>query len=186
MTDTELRDLEQALKQVITGEVRFDRLTRRIYSTDASIYSIKPLGVVSPRSADDVVATVDVAKRFDVPILPRGAGTSLAGQTVGKAIVLDFSRYMHGLVAIDVEARTARVQPGLVQDDLNGAAKVITAALFHDNFRIHLSRRDVRVFGQILVNEAFIVTEVKVRLGSVFGDKDFAVLVRRHGSRIYI
>ena len=122
MSDSDRRDLEHALKQVITGEVRFDRLTRRIYSTDASIYSIEPLGVVSPRTADDVVATVDVAKRFGVPILPRGAGTSLAGQTVGKAIVLDFSRYMHGLVTIDAEARQARVQPGLVQDDLNAAA----------------------------------------------------------------
>jgi FAD/FMN-containing dehydrogenase/Fe-S oxidoreductase len=122
VSDSDRRDLEHALKQVITGEVRFDRLTRRIYSTDASIYSIEPLGVVSPRTADDVVATVDVAKRFGVPILPRGAGTSLAGQTVGKAIVLDFSRYMHGLVTIDAEARQARVQPGLVQDDLNAAA----------------------------------------------------------------
>jgi FAD/FMN-containing dehydrogenase/Fe-S oxidoreductase len=114
--------LEQALKDVVGGEVRFDRLTRRIYSTDASIYSIEPLGVVCPRSADDVIATVEVARRFKVPVLPRGGGTSLAGQTVGKAVVLDFSRYMHSLVGIDVEAATARVQPGLVQDDLNAAA----------------------------------------------------------------
>ena len=116
------RDLEQTLKAAIGGEVRFDRLTRRIYSTDASIYSIEPIGVVFPRSADDVVAAVDVARRFGVPILPRGAGTSLAGQTVGNAVVLDFSRHMHALIGIDAEARTARVQPGLVQDDLNAAA----------------------------------------------------------------
>ena len=122
MNDSYRRDLEQALKRVVGGEVRFDRLTRRIYSTDASIYSIEPIGVVSPRSADDVSATVDVAKQFNVPVLPRGGGTSLAGQTVGKAVVLDFSRYMHALTSIDAESMTARAQPGLVQDDLNAAA----------------------------------------------------------------
>ena len=122
MNDSYRRELEDALKGVVAGEVRFDRLTRRIYSTDASIYSIEPLGVVSPRSADDVVAVMDVARRFNVPVLPRGGGTSLAGQTVGKAVVLDFSRHMHALTGIDVESRTARVQPGLVQDDLNAAA----------------------------------------------------------------
>jgi len=122
VTDSAQADLEQALRTVVQGEVRFDRLTRRIYSTDASIYSIDPIGVVLPRSADDVIATVDVARRYGVPVLPRGAGTSLAGQTVGNAVVLDFSRHMHALVGIDAEQRTARVQPGLVQDDLNAAA----------------------------------------------------------------
>jgi len=115
-------DLERSLRDAVSGEVMFDHLTRRIYSTDASIYSIEPIGVVCPRTADDVVAAVDVAKRFGVPVLPRGAGTSLAGQTVGNAVVLDFSRHMHSLLGIDTEARTARVQPGLVQDDLNAAA----------------------------------------------------------------
>ena len=117
-----MNDLERALRAAVEGDVLFDRLTRRIYSTDASIYSIEPIGVVCPRSADDVVAAVDVAKRFGVPVLPRGAGTSLAGQTVGNAVVLDFSRHMHALLGIDAESRTARVQPGLVQDDLNAAA----------------------------------------------------------------
>jgi FAD/FMN-containing dehydrogenase/Fe-S oxidoreductase len=121
VSESDRRDLEHELRNLVGGEVRFDRLTRTLYSTDASIYSIEPIGVVSPRSADDVIATVDVARRFGVPVLPRGAGTSLAGQTVGNAIVLDFSRYMHSLVDIDAEARTARVQPGVVQDDLNAA-----------------------------------------------------------------
>ena len=114
--------LEAALLGAVEGEVRFDAYTRHLYSTDASMYAIEPLGVVFPRDADDVVGALEVAVRAGVPVLPRGAGTSLAGQTVGRAVVLDFSRYMHQLVALDVEAGTARVQPGLVQDDLNRAA----------------------------------------------------------------
>ena len=115
-------DLESALGAALAGEIRFDAYTRHLYSTDASMYAIEPLGVAFPRDADDIAAAVEIAGQFDVPILPRGAGTSLAGQTVGRAVVLDMSRYMHRLVALDPEAKTARVQPGLVQDDLNKAA----------------------------------------------------------------
>jgi len=103
--------------------VRFDAHTRFLFSTDASLYAIEPIGVVFPRHTDDVVATVSTAARFGVPVLPRGGGTSLAGQTVGQAVIMDFSRHMHGLVGIDAESRTARVQPGLVQDELNQAAQ---------------------------------------------------------------
>ena len=118
MTD----DLEGALRAALGGEVRFDSYTRHLYSTDASLYAIEPLGVAWPRDADDVVAAVHVAADHGVPILPRGAGTSLAGQTVGRAVVLDMSRYMHRLLELDAESMTARVQPGVVQDDLNQAA----------------------------------------------------------------
>src|SRR5215218_5264535 len=97
------------------GETRFDEYTRHLYSTDASLYAIEPLGVAFPRDADDVAAAVEIAGKFDVPVLPRGAGTSLAGQTVGRAVVLDMSRYMHRLIALDPVAMTARVQPGLIQ-----------------------------------------------------------------------
>jgi FAD/FMN-containing dehydrogenase/Fe-S oxidoreductase len=116
------RDLEGALRAALAGEVRFDTYTRHIYSTDASLYAIEPLGVAYPRDADDVVAAIEVARQFDVPVLPRGAGTSLAGQTVGRAVVLDMSRYMHRLVELDAEAGVATVQPGLIQDDLNKVA----------------------------------------------------------------
>ena len=116
------RDLEGALRAALAGEVRFDTYTRHIYSTDASLYAIEPLGVAYPRDADDVVAAIEVARQFDVPVLPRGAGTSLAGQTVGQAIVLDLSRYLHRLVELDADAGVARVQPGLIQDDLNKVA----------------------------------------------------------------
>lgn len=114
--------LEKALRAALGSEVRFDPWTRHLYSTDASLYAIEPLGVVYPRDADEVIAAVEIAGQFDVPVLPRGAGTSLAGQTVGRAVVLDMSRYMHRLVGLDANARTARVQPGLIQEELNRAA----------------------------------------------------------------
>lgn len=101
------------------GDVRFDRLSRAIYSTDASLYQITPIGVVMPRDARDVTRVVDVCREFRVPIVPRGAGTGIAGGAVGWGLQLDFSRYMTGIIAIDPVARTARVEPGVVLDDLN-------------------------------------------------------------------
>ena len=115
-------ELEGALRAALAGEIRFDTYTRHLYSTDASLYAIEPLGVAYPRDADDIAAAVEIAGRFGVPVLPRGAGTSLAGQTVGRAVVLDTSRHMNRLVGLDAEGMTARVQPGVIQDDLNKAA----------------------------------------------------------------
>ncbi|GAA1185261.1 FAD-binding and (Fe-S)-binding domain-containing protein [Pseudonocardia alaniniphila] len=115
-------DFAQALAREIEGEVSFDDYTRHLYSRDASMYSITPRGVVAPRHAGDVVAAVTLAAEHGVAVLPRGAGTSLAGQTVGDALVLDFSRHMSTILDLDPEARTARVQPGVVQDQLNRAA----------------------------------------------------------------
>jgi FAD/FMN-containing dehydrogenase/Fe-S oxidoreductase len=114
--------LASDLQRVLEGEVRFDAYTRHLFSTDASMYAIEPLGVAFPRSADDVVAAVSVAAEHGVPVLPRGAGTSHCGQTVGAAVVLDFSRHLHRVLEVDPEARTARVQPGAIQDELNQAA----------------------------------------------------------------
>ncbi len=114
--------LHAALVSGLEGEVRFDPYTLHLYSTDASMYAIEPIGVVTPRHAADVVAAVRIAERFGVPVLPRGAGTSHCGQTVGAAVVLDFSRHMDRILEIDPVTRTARVQPGVVQDDLNRAA----------------------------------------------------------------
>ena len=85
------RDLERALGAALAGEIRFDAYTRHLYSTDASMYAIEPLGVAFPRDADDIAAAVEIAGQFDVPVLPRGAGTSLAGQTVGRAVGVDRS-----------------------------------------------------------------------------------------------
>jgi FAD/FMN-containing dehydrogenase/Fe-S oxidoreductase len=118
-----MRDLEAELRAATVGEVRADAYTRHLFSTDASMYSIEPLAVVFPRDAADVAAAVSVCARRRVPMLPRGAGTSLAGQTVGRAVIIDTSRHMDSIVELDAERRLARVQPGVVQDDLNRAAR---------------------------------------------------------------
>jgi FAD/FMN-containing dehydrogenase/Fe-S oxidoreductase len=115
-------ELTAALTAAMGGEVAFDDYTRHLYSRDASMYAIEPAGVVFPRDADDATALMSVAARFGVPVLARGAGTSLAGQAVSAGIVADFSRHMNKIVEVDAEARTARVQPGVVQDQLNRAA----------------------------------------------------------------
>ncbi|MEB8338871.1 FAD-binding and (Fe-S)-binding domain-containing protein [Streptomyces endophyticus] len=119
---TAARDLEAALRRDLEGEVAFDDYTRHLFSRDASMYAIEPQGVVFPRHADDVRAAVAAAAAHGVPLVPRGAGTSLAGQTVGPGLVLDLSRHMHRIVELDADARTALVEPGVVQDQLNRAA----------------------------------------------------------------
>jgi FAD/FMN-containing dehydrogenase len=101
--------LHEELRRVIAGEVRFDPYSRALYSTDASMYQIEPIGVVIPRHAGDVVATVDIARRHQVPVLPRGGGTSLAGQTVGHAVVMDFSKYMNQILEVNSAEGWARV-----------------------------------------------------------------------------
>jgi len=114
--------LAAALQAACDGAVRFDEYTRVLYATDGSIYSAQPAGVVFPRDVEDVRAAVRVAADHDAPVLPRGAGTSLAGQTVGPGcVVLDLSRHMDEIQAIDPDEQTAVVQPGVVQDDLDAA-----------------------------------------------------------------
>jgi FAD/FMN-containing dehydrogenase/Fe-S oxidoreductase len=115
-------ELAAALRRVVGGEIRFDSYTKHLFSRDASMYAIEPIGVVFPRDAADVAAVVTTAGEFGVPVLPRGAGTSLAGQTVGHAVVMELSRHMTRIIDIDAERNVARVQPGVVQEQLNLAA----------------------------------------------------------------
>src|SRR5437867_7813666 len=122
MTENATRDyheIEAELKKRVEGDIHFDRTSRLLYSTDASIYQIEPIGVVVPRHKGDVQSVIDLANKLNVPVLPRGGGTSLAGQTVGHAIVLDFSKYMQNVLEVNEEELWCRVQPGLVQDELN-------------------------------------------------------------------
>ena len=114
------RDLVEELRRDVDGEVRADRMSRLLYSTDASIYQVEPIAVVIPKTADDVIAVVTAAARHGVPVLPRGGGTSLAGQTVNHAVVIDFSKYMRNVLEVNTEERWVRTQPGIILDELNG------------------------------------------------------------------
>ncbi len=113
--------LARRLARHVEGAVRFDAISCALYSTDASIYEVPPLGVVLPKTLDDVEAVLDVAREEGVPVLPRGAGTSQCGQTVGRAVVVDTSRHLTRICAVDEEDRTATVEPGVVLDALNRA-----------------------------------------------------------------
>jgi FAD/FMN-containing dehydrogenase/Fe-S oxidoreductase len=113
------RALEKLLCASIRGEVRFDALSRTLYSTDASIYEIVPVGVVVPRDVADVVSTVNICREAGASIIARGAGTGLAGGAVGFGVQLDLSRHMNGIGKLDVEAKTVAVEPGVVLDELN-------------------------------------------------------------------
>jgi len=115
--------LASELRRAVRGEVRFDDGARALYSTDASNYRQVPIGVVVPRDADDVIATVALARKHRAPILARGGGTSLAGQCCNVAVILDFSKYMHNIVELNAEAKFATIEPGIILDDLRSAAE---------------------------------------------------------------
>jgi FAD/FMN-containing dehydrogenase/Fe-S oxidoreductase len=117
MDEQQREHLRDDLKGLIKGELRFDPLTRALYSTDASIFEVTPLGVVAPRDEEDVQALVRYAAEHGVPLVPRGAGSGLAGEALGPGLVVDFSRYFRGIV--QVGADTVRVQPGVVYRELN-------------------------------------------------------------------
>jgi FAD/FMN-containing dehydrogenase/Fe-S oxidoreductase len=117
--DVERPGLVDDLEDRVAGDVRFDTYTRQLYATDASAYEMTPVGVVFPTGTEDVAAVVDYCATREIPVLPRGGGTSLAGQAVNEAIVLDFTRYMDGIVDVDPDGREAHVQAGTVLEDLN-------------------------------------------------------------------
>src|SRR5262249_47444807 len=109
------------LKRSIEGDVRFDKGTLTVYSTDASNYRQIPIGMIAPRHDGDVATALRIARENTLPILARGGGTSLAGQATNAALVLDFSKFMNRIVAVDLQRRTALVEPGVVQSQLNDA-----------------------------------------------------------------
>src|SRR5690349_17328485 len=115
--------LAAALSRQIRGEVRFDKGSRALYATDASSYRQVPIGVVLPHDPEDVITTISLAREYGAPILCRGGGTSLAGQCCNVAVVLDMSKYLNRILDIDAERRIARVQPGVVLDNLRNAAE---------------------------------------------------------------
>ena len=117
------QDFVAELRRHFIGDIRLDVASRILYSTDASIYQVEPLGVVIPRTQEDLIAVVELAAKYKVPILPRGSGSSLAGQAIGKALILDCSRYLDHLpFGLNVESQTAVVEPGVILARLNKEA----------------------------------------------------------------
>lgn len=116
-------ELAAALRDEVDGEVRFDAGSRALYATDASNYRVPPIGVVIPRSIEAVVDIHRICREHDAPVLNRGAGTSLSGETVNHAVVIDFSKHLHRVLEVDPAERIARAQPGAINDDVNHHAK---------------------------------------------------------------
>ncbi|MBN1536058.1 MAG: FAD-binding protein [Anaerolineales bacterium] len=115
-------ELFHKIKKAIAGDVRYDLTTRLLYSTDASIYKIEPLGVVFPRDEDDLSACVNLAAEYQTPVIARGAGTGLGGQAIGAGIIIDTSRYLNRILEMNAQERTITVEPGLGLFELNRAA----------------------------------------------------------------
>ncbi len=116
-------DLESSLKNKLSGEVHFDKISKTLYSTDASNYQIEPVGVVIPKNDEDIFNTLEIASRYEIAILPRGSGSSLAGQAVGHALIVDLSKYINRILEVNAEDKTVRVQSGMFLEVLNRELK---------------------------------------------------------------
>jgi FAD/FMN-containing dehydrogenase len=112
--------LEKELQSLIKGEVRFDDGTKALYATDASNYRQIPIGVVLPKTEDDIINTVSICRKYHAPILSRGGGTSLTGACCNVAVVMDMTKYYKKVLHIDKEKKTVLVQPGIVLDEMRG------------------------------------------------------------------
>ncbi len=142
-------DFVHELQRTTSGDLRTDAVTRTLYSTDASIYQITPRGVFIPKNQEELHAAVELAAKYKIPILPRGSGSSLAGQAIGDALILDLSRYLDKILDIDPEAHTATVEPGVILSDLNRAA-----AKFNLGFGPDPASADRATMGGVLGNNA--------------------------------
>lgn len=111
--------LRREFEQQISGEVRFDAISRALYSTDASVYQIEPAGVVVPRTRDDLIRIVRLCAERRVPLTLRGGGTSQGGQAIGHGVIADTSKYLNKILELNAKERWARVEPGIVLDELN-------------------------------------------------------------------
>ncbi len=193
--------LAAKLARGIEGEVLFDAFSRGRYSTDASIYQVEPIGVTVPRSEDDIAAIIAIAAEEGVPVLPRGGGTSQCGQTVGEALVVDTSRHLDNVLALDLEAASVTVQPGLVLDALNAflrphdlffpvdpstASRATLGGMAANNscggrsIRYGLTRHNVRAIDAILADGTSArFGPVPADLDRLDGDPRYVALVRR-------
>jgi FAD/FMN-containing dehydrogenase len=115
----EEKEILRGLRNTIEGEVLFDEISRTIYSSGASLYSVRPLGIVTPKNKTDVVNVITFASQHSIPITPRGGGTSRAGNEVGEGILLDFSKYMNRILEFDQKEKWVKIQPGIILESLN-------------------------------------------------------------------
>jgi FAD/FMN-containing dehydrogenase/Fe-S oxidoreductase len=122
-TNVDVSGLKRALRSALDGEVRFDAGSRALYANDFSVYRSVPIGVVIPRTIEDVIAGVATCREYGAPVLPRGCGTAPSGQTTNVAVVFDYSKYLNGIIELDSVERRARVQPGVICDQLRNAAE---------------------------------------------------------------
>lgn len=195
--EIDVRALEEELCRTVEGEVRFDRGSRALYATDASNYRHVPIGVVIPRTMADVVTTVAAARRHGAPILSRGGGTSLCGQCCNVAVILDFSKYLHHILELDPIRRLARVQPGLVLDDLRDAAEhhhltfgpdpsthnhcTLGGMIGNNSCGVH-SVMAGETFDNVLSLEVLTYDGLRLTLGPM-GDQDYHAIVAQGGRR---
>src|SRR3974377_319709 len=114
---TGIDNLQRELKEQIEGEVRFDAISRALYSTDASVYQIQPLGVVVPKHRQDILRTLEICRRFRCSLTMRGGGTAQAGQAIGEGLQVDISKYYNRLLEVNADQKWARVEPGIVLDE---------------------------------------------------------------------
>jgi FAD/FMN-containing dehydrogenase/Fe-S oxidoreductase len=149
MAAVDIAGLHANLAGSISGEVRFDRLSRAIYSTDASVYQIVPVGVVFPKNAADIVATVKTCALFRVPLTARGGGTSQAGQCIGPGVILDCSRHFNRVLEINAADLWARVEPGCVLDELNRELQPLGL-----HFPLDISTSDRATIGGMIANNS--------------------------------
>jgi FAD/FMN-containing dehydrogenase/Fe-S oxidoreductase len=148
--EIDVRSLERALERAIEGEVLFDAGHRAIYSHDSSNYRQTPIGVVLPRTVDDVVGAVAACREHGAPVLSRGCGTSLAGQTCNVAVVIDHSKHLREIVEVDPERRIARVQPGVIRDQLSDMTEERHALTFAPDTSTH----EYATFGGMVGNNS--------------------------------
>jgi FAD/FMN-containing dehydrogenase/Fe-S oxidoreductase len=142
--------LQSDLRERVRGEVRFDAGTRAVYAHDSSNYRQVPFGVVVPKDSDDVVAAIEVCRRHGAPVLPRGAGTSLSGETTNVAVIIDTSKYMREILEVDPDNKIARVQPGVVRDQLSDR----TEEEHHLTFAPDTSTHQWATFGGMIGNNS--------------------------------
>lgn len=141
--------LQEELSRAISGEVRFDEVTRRVYSVDASIYEILPLGVVTPKNIAELIAVVKIAKKHQIPLIARGAATGITGGCIGHGLIVDLSKYLRAIIEINYEQEYVICEPGVIQDELN-------AKLSSDGYRLgpDTSTGNRATIGGMLANNA--------------------------------